>query len=61
MGVVADIAQSPRTPEDVGHTPIPWDKLVPYERQQGGYWLYGPHCDIYGNGRIWIPRSAPEK
>ncbi|HEY9371501.1 DUF4326 domain-containing protein [Streptomyces sp.] len=24
-----------------GH-PIPWDQLVPYERQQGGYWLHFP-------------------
>jgi hypothetical protein len=28
--------------------------LRPYELQQGGYWLYHPGCDLYGNGRVWI-------
>lgn len=36
-----------------GH-PLPWSELVEYEQQQGGYWLYGPHCDVYGNGKIWV-------
>lgn len=35
--------------------PLPWDELKPYERDQGGYWLYGPWCDVYGNGKIWVP------
>lgn len=26
-----------------------------FERQQGGYWLYGPDCDVYGNGKQWMP------
>lgn len=47
-----------------GH-PIPWDALVPYERQQGGYWLYPPGCDVYGNGRMWVsvpcPRAAQDE
>ncbi len=38
----------------LGHTPVPWDELRPYEQQQGGYWLYHPGCDVYGNGRIWV-------
>lgn len=41
-----------------GH-PLPWDELVAYEKDQGGYWLYGPHCDVYGNGRIWVPVPRP--
>lgn len=41
--------------------PIPWDQLVPYEQQQGGYWLYGPGCDVYGNGRQWIGVPRPEQ
>lgn len=42
-----------------GH-PLPWNELVVYEKQQGGYWLYGPHCDVYGNGKIWVPVRNPE-
>ncbi|MEV0556182.1 hypothetical protein AB0I27_22370 [Streptomyces sp. NPDC050597] len=42
-----------------GH-PLPWDQLVPYEQQQGGYWLYGPHCDVYGNGKIWVSVPRPQ-
>lgn len=41
-----------------GH-PIPWDQLVPYERDQGGYWLYPEGCDVYGNGKIWVPVARP--
>lgn len=43
-----------------GH-PIAWDDLVPYEQQQGGYWLYPPGCDVYGNGRIWVRVPRPEQ
>lgn len=43
-----------------GH-PIPWDQLVPYERDQGGYWLYPPGCDVYGNGKIWVRVPRPER
>jgi hypothetical protein len=41
-----------------GH-PIPWGQLVPYERQQGGYWLYPRGCDVYGNGRVWVSVPHP--
>jgi hypothetical protein len=44
---------------DLGHTPLAWDDLVPYERDQGGYWLYHPGCDVYGNGKIWVPVRPP--
>lgn len=43
-----------------GH-PLPWDQLVPYERDQGGYWLYPPGCDVYGNGKIWVGVPKPEQ
>lgn len=39
--------------------PVAWDGLRPYEQQQGGYWLYGPHCDVYGNGKVWVPVAKP--
>lgn len=39
--------------------PLTWDKLRPYEQQQGGYWLYGPDCDVYGNGKVWVPVARP--
>lgn len=42
-----------------GH-PLPWSELVEYERQQGGYWIYGPHCDVYGNGKIWVSVPRPQ-
>ena len=41
-------------PDGTSLTPLTWDELVPYERDQGGYWLYGPWCDVYGNGKIFI-------
>lgn len=43
-----------------GH-PIPWDQLVPYEQQQGGYWFYPAGCDVYGNGKIWVRVPRPEQ
>lgn len=43
-----------------GH-PLPWSELVEYEQQQGGYWLYGPHCDVYGNGKIWVGVPRPQE
>jgi hypothetical protein len=43
-----------------GH-PLPWDELVPYERDQGGYWLYPKGCDVYGNGKIWVSVPRPEE
>jgi hypothetical protein len=42
-----------------GH-PIPWGQMVPYEQQQGGYWLYPRGCDVYGNGRIWVSVPRPQ-
>jgi hypothetical protein len=47
------------TLEQLGHTPLTWDHLVPYERDQGGYWLYHPGCDVYGNGKIWVRVTPP--
>lgn len=41
-------------PDGTSHVPIRWEDLKPYERDQGGYWLYGPWCDVYGNGKIWV-------
>jgi hypothetical protein len=43
-----------------GH-PLPWDELVPYEKDQGGYWLYPKGCDVYGNGKIWVRVPQPER
>ena len=43
-----------------GH-PLPWDQLVPYERDQGGYWLYPPGCDVYGNGKVFVRVPRPEQ
>lgn len=43
-----------------GH-PIPWDELVPYEQDQGGYWLYPQGCDVYGNGKVWVSVPRPER
>ena len=39
---------------------ISWDQLRPYEQQQGGYWLYPPGCDAYGNGRVWVSVPRPQ-
>lgn len=47
------------TLDEVDHSPIAWDQLRPFEQQQGGYWLYGPWCDAYGNGKIWVPVYRP--
>lgn len=38
---------------------LSWDELRPYERQQGGYWLYPPGCDVYGNAKTWVPVPRP--
>lgn len=38
---------------------LTWDELVPYERQQGGYWDYGTCTDVYGNGKTWVPVRNP--
>ncbi len=35
------------------HVPLTWDELLPYEQQQGGYWLYG--TDPFGADKRWIP------
>ncbi len=43
-----------------GH-PLPWDELVAYEKDQGGYWLYPKGCDVYGNGKIWVRVPRPEE
>lgn len=37
---------------------LTWDELVPYERQQGGYWDYAG-ADVYGNGKTWVPVRNP--
>jgi hypothetical protein len=54
---VTDTTEHP-LPE--GH-PLLWDELVPYEKDQGGYWLYPPGCDVYGNGKIWVRVPRPER
>jgi len=41
-----------------GH-PIAWDNLVPYERDQGGYWLYG--TDPFGADKRWVPVKRPSE
>jgi len=41
-----------------GH-PLSWDDLMAYEKDQGGYWLYPRDCDVYGNGKIWVPVPRP--
>ncbi|GAA3590711.1 hypothetical protein [Streptomyces osmaniensis] len=43
-----------------GH-PLAWEDLVPYEQEQGGYWLYPRGCDVYGNGKIWVRVPRPER
>ncbi|MFK0288328.1 hypothetical protein ACIQVL_48830 [Streptomyces sp. NPDC090499] len=48
----------PELPE--GH-PLPWDELVPYEKDQGGYWLYPKGGDVYGNDKIWVRVPNPER
>jgi len=48
------------TPLPEGH-PLSWDELVPYEKDQGGYWLYPKGCDVYGNGKIWVSVPRPER
>lgn len=47
-------APQPQLP--AGH-PIPWEDLVTYERQQGGYWLYG--TDPYGADKRWVRVRRP--
>lgn len=43
-----------------GH-PLAWEDLVPYERDQGGYWLYPSGCDVYGNGKVFVRVPRPEE
>lgn len=38
---------------------VAWSRLWAYEKQQGGYWLYTPECDVYGNGKTWVPVARP--
>lgn len=40
-----------------GH-PLVWEDLVPYERDQGGYWLHDPQ---YEGGKVWVRVPAPER
>lgn len=47
-------------PLSEGHS-ILWDELLPYEQQQGGYWLYPQGCDVYGNGKVWVSVPKPEQ
>ncbi|MET7713697.1 hypothetical protein [Streptomyces sp. NPDC005407] len=42
-----------------GH-PLTWDQLVPYEKDQGGYWLHPRGGDVYGNDKIWVRVQNPE-
>lgn len=42
-----------------GTHPLTGDELRPYEQQQGAYWLYGPDCDVFGNGKVWVPVARP--
>ncbi len=44
------------TPLPSGH-PIAWADLKPYERQQGGYWLYG--TDPYGADKQFVRVRPP--
>ncbi len=37
---------------------VPWNDLKPYEKQQGGYWLYG--TDPFGADKQWIPVRPAE-
>jgi hypothetical protein len=46
-------------PDGTWHEPLTWEELVPYEREQGGYWLYGPWADVYGGGKVWVPARPP--
>lgn len=46
-----------RLPNGTVYEPVSWEDLKLYEQQQGGYWLHGPWCDVYGNGNIWVPVS----
>jgi len=39
------------------YAPLTWDDLVPYEKQQGGYWLTG--TDPFGADKRWIPVQKP--
>jgi protein gp37 len=29
--------------------------LVPYEREQGGFWRYGARTGLHGEGKTWVP------
>lgn len=42
-------------PDDLppGH-PLPWDELVPYEKQQGGYWLHNT-----AGPKVFVPVRKP--
>ena len=46
-------------PSDLPGHPIAWADLVPYERDQGGYWLYG--TDPYGADKRWVPVKRPHE
>lgn len=46
-------------PDGTTHEPLAWGQLVPYERDQRGYWLYGPWCDVYGNGKVFVRVQPP--
>ena len=41
--------------------PTSWDDLKPYEQRQGGFWLYGPHVGLHGEGKefVRVTRPAP--
>lgn len=41
-----------------GH-PLAWDDLVPFEKDQCGYWLYPSGRDVFGNDKIWVSVPNP--
>jgi hypothetical protein len=44
--------------EKPGRHPLAWDELVPCEKDQRGYWLYG--TDPFGADKAWVPVGPPE-
>lgn len=40
-----------------GH-PLPWDELVPYEQDQGGYWATAGIMTAGRCGCVSLPRSG---
>ena len=38
---------------------LTWDDLVPYEKEQGGYWAYG--TDPFGADKVWVAVKPPAR